>query len=340
MAATPRATVLACMGTCGDGSDASGTSSPQTPTPAHRTAPHAMSMADRIEWAPRWWPCASAAATLAPRRRPRRQHVRVVRRRPRHRREHVLARASTRPSSAPRIDGCAASGHLAHVARGRTQHCASTAAATTIARTRCRQRPHLGAAAPVALCRRRRHHMGVGRRWQPPQGPQCSPDRAHVGRVAPGASTDASHGDGRRLDNRPQLVDAEAVDPHRHSGTMAPHRQPRCPPVHVVRRRPPHRREHGLTRARARPSRAPASMAATPVAIRPPTVRGRTWHCASTAGASVVARTRCRQVHPPRRSDTDGLPLPTAAIWARRASPAATPGVTALASEGHPHRRQ
>ena len=182
--------------------------------------------------------------------------------------------------------------------------------------------------------------MGVGRRWQPPQGPQCSPDRAHVGRVAPGASTDASHGDGRRLDNRPQLVDAEAVDPHRHSGTMAPHRQPRCPPVHVVRRRPPHRREHGLTRARARPSRAPASMAATPVAIRPPTVRGRTWHCASTAGASVVARARCRQVHPPRRSDTDGLPLPTAAIWARRASPAATPGVTALASEGHPHRRQ
>jgi len=209
-------------------------------------------MADRIEWAPRWWPCASAAATLAPRRRPRRQHVRVVRRRPRPRREHVLARASTRPSSAPRIDDCAASGHLAHVARGRTQHCASTAAATTIAHTRCRQRPHLGAAAPVALCRRRRHHMGVGRRWQPPQGPQCSPDRAHVGRVAPGASTDASHGDGRRLDNRPQLVDAEAVDPHRHSGTMAPHRQPRCPPVHVARRRPPHRRAHGLTRARAR----------------------------------------------------------------------------------------
>ena len=36
-------------------------------------------------------------------------------------------------------------------------------------------------------------------------------------------------------------------------------------------------------------------MAATPVAIRPPTARGRTWHCASTAGASVVARTRCRQ---------------------------------------------
>ena len=187
MAATPRATVLACMGTCGDGSDASGTSSPQTPTPAHRTATHAMSLADRIEWAPRWWPCASAAATLAPRRRRRRQHVRVVRRRPRHRREHVLARASTRPSSAPRIDDRAASGHLAHVARGRTQHCASTAAATTIAHTRCRQRPHLGAAAPVALCRRRRHHMGVGRRWQPPQGPQCSPDRAHVGRVAPRA---------------------------------------------------------------------------------------------------------------------------------------------------------
>ena len=105
------------------------------------------------------------------------------------------------------------------MARGRTQHCASTAAATTIARTRCRQRPHLGAAAPVALCRRRRHHMGVGRRWQPPQGPQCSPDRAHVGRVAPGASTDAAHGDGRRLDNRPQPVGAEEVD---RTGTAAP----------------------------------------------------------------------------------------------------------------------
>ena len=201
-------------GTCGD---ASGISSPQAPTLTHRTASHVLATADRIEWTPRGGPAPAQRRQWHLVAGPGVQHVRVVWRRPRHRQEHALARAG-----APALMAATPVAIRRTRPRGRTWHCASTAAATTITRTWCRQCTpprHRGA---CSLRRRRRQHARVGRRWQPPQGQPCSPAWAPVAMVVTPAALRRPRRPHRRIARRRMPCRWPTASSGRRGGGPAP----------------------------------------------------------------------------------------------------------------------
>ena len=148
-------------------------------------------------------------------------------------------------------------------ARGRTWHCASTAGASVVARTRCRQRTHQAQRHRRSSVADRRYGR-VGRRRQPPQGNCARPRGAVLQAVTPVAvrvadAKDASHGDRCHLNGRPHRVDAAAGVLHQRSGALGASFRPGSDAggpsspwrqhARVTRRRPPSRRQRPPARA-------------------------------------------------------------------------------------------
>ena len=149
--------------------------------------------------------------------------------------------------------------------------------------------------------------------------------RAHVGRVAPGANTDASHGDGCRLDGRPLLVDADALDPHRRSGTHGT-----SSPAQVSSRA-----RRTATASASAGTRAPSSTCSPEQGTCIDGGHAGGHSAAHGPRAHLALRVDGRRLggraHSVSSAHPPGTAAPTVlrcrpAIWSCRASPAATPG--------------
>ena len=213
------------------------------------------------------------------------------------------------------------------------RHGAATAPALMVARTRCTQRTRVGAAAPVALRRWRRPHARGTRGRRPITVNRARPVRAPVATPAAFRHPRRQHWRiaRRRMSSRRPTASSGrrgvvlcqcSGAPGTSSPTQASARARRMATAAAS------------AGTRARSSGAPASMAATPVAIRRTRPRGLTWHCASTAAATKITRTRPRQCTPPRHRGACGPPSPEAATRASRAPMAATPRGAVLACLG------